>query len=156
MLELEWTPTFWEKVLCPGESFELYLTDQFGRKAEPEWYADCEGVVEISGNTITALEEGSVLLTCEWEGNFYDCYVEVRTDEVTWTISHTDVTIKVGESFRLRLRGSDGTTAPVEWLSSKSGVVAVSGNTIKGKSKGTVTVSCEYDGQVFECVVRVK
>ena len=155
-LEFEWTPSFWDMTLYPGESFTLELTNQFGGVAKPEWFADCEGVVRIDGSTVTALAEGSVLLTCQWEGSFYDCFVEVLPEPVTWTISHEDVTLRVGERFNLRLRSSSGETAQVEWTPSKSGIVSIDGNQITGKKKGTVTVSCEYGGQVYECIVRVK
>lgn len=155
-LEYEWTAEPREKTLYPGESFELFLTNQFGTRAEPVWSADCEGIVSIDGSTVTALCEGSVLLQCEWEGIYYDCAVEVLPEAVTWTISHEDVTLRRGESFRLRLRSSNGETAQVEWTPSKSGIVSIDGNQITGKAKGTVTVSCEHEGALYQCVVRVK
>ena len=80
----------------------------------------------------------------------------VEDKVVTWSISHTDVTIKVGESFNLRLKSSEGETATVTWTASKSGYVTISGNKITGKAKGTVTVSCEHGGETYECIVRVK
>ena len=100
--------------------------------------------------------EGTALLSCEWDGQFFDCFVEVTEKQVTWSISHKDVTIKVGESFNLRLRSSEGETASVSWTVNKSGYVSISGNKITGKAKGTVTVSCEHEGVVYECIVRVK
>ena len=74
----------------------------------------------------------------------------------TWRISHEDVTIKVGESFYLKVKNEEGETAAVDWSASKSGYVSISGNKITGKARGTVTVSCEFEGQTFECIVRVK
>jgi hypothetical protein len=139
-----------------GESFELTLVNQYGQQATPEWFADCEGVVEIDGTTVTAVGEGTALLSCEWDGQLFDCFVEVTEKQVTWSISHTDVTIKVGESFNLRLKSSEGETASVSWNANKSGYVSINGNKITGKAKGTVTVSCEHEGVVYECIVRVK
>lgn len=81
---------------------------------------------------------------------------EEEVPKVTWTISHTDVTIDVGEAFTLTLRSSDGQKASVTWKASKSGYVTISGNKITGKAKGTVTVSCEHEGQTYSCIVRVK
>ena len=151
----EWTLSDTERSLAPGEQFELTLVNQFGQKASPEWYADCEGIVQIDGSTITALAEGTALLSCEWDGQYFDCLVEVAQEE-SWAISHTDVTIKVGESFRLRVRSSSGETAEMDWSASKSGIVTIDGNRITGKAWGTVTVSGEHEGQPFQCVVRVK
>ena len=152
----EWTQSETEKALYVGESFELTLVNQYGQQAKPEWIADCEGVVQIDGTTVTAVGEGTALLSCEWDGQIFDCFVEVTEKVVTWSISHTDVTIKVGESFNLRLRSSEGETASVNWKASKSGFISISGNKITGKAKGTVTVSCEHEGVVYKCTVRVK
>ena len=75
---------------------------------------------------------------------------------VTWSISHKDVTIKVGESFNLRVKSSEGETASVSWSANKSGYVSISGNKITGKKAGTGTVSCTYEGVTYKCTVRVK
>ena len=151
-----WTLSHGQMSLHPGESFELTLTNQYGNTADVLWVADCDGVVEIDGNTITAVGEGTALVSGEWNGELFDCLVEVQEEEITWKISHTDVTIKVGESFNLRLRSSDGQTASVTWTASKSGYVTISGNKITGKAKGTVNVTCEHEGVVYKCIVRVK
>ena len=155
-LVYEWSLSDTQRELAPGEQFELTLVNQFGQKAEPEWVADCEGVVQIDGGTITAVGEGTALVSCEWDGEYFDCLVEVVDRDESWAISHTDVTISVGESFRLRVRNSAGETADVDWSASKSGYVTISGNQITGQAKGTVTVSCEFEGRTFSCIVRVK
>ena len=155
-LTYEWTQSVTEAVLQVGESFELTLVNQYGAVADPVWEADCEGVVEIDGTTVTAVGEGTVLLTCEWDGVIYDCFVTVEETVVTWYISHEDVTIKVGESFTLRVRSSEGETADVTWNANKSGYVTISGNKITGMAAGTVTVSCEFEGETYKCTVRVK
>ncbi len=152
----EWSLSDTQKTLALGEQFELTLVNQFGETADPEWTADCEGVVRIDGPTVTAVGEGTALVSCEWDGQFFDCLVEVEETKDTWTISHEDVTIKVGESFRLRVRNEAGETADVDWRASKSGFVTISGNRITGKARGTVTVSCTYAGKTFQCIVRVK
>ena len=155
-LTYEWTQSVTEAALHVGESFELTLVNQYGAAADPVWEADCEGVVEIHGTTVTAVGEGTVLLTCEWDGMLYDCFVTVEEKVVTWYISHEDVTIKVGESFNLRVRSSEGETASVTWNANKSGYVTISGNKITGKAAGTVTVSCDFEGETYKCIVRVK
>ena len=155
----EWTLSDAERELAPGEQFELTLVNQFGQRANAVWTADCENVVQIDGSTVTAVGEGTALLSCEWDGEFFDCFVTVAEPEVpdeSWAISHTDVTIKVGESFRLRVRNSAGETADADWSASKSGYVSISGNQITGKAKGTVTVSCVFEGKTYSCIVRVK
>ena len=155
-LVYEWTQSVTEAALYVGDSFELTLVNQYGEQADALWTADCEGVVEVDGTTVTAVGEGTALLSCETDGQWFDCFVEVTEHEVTWSISHTDVTIKVGESFYLKVRSSEGETAPVSWSASKSGYVSISGNKITGKAAGKVTVSCTHEGVTYKCIVRVK
>ena len=155
-LVYEWTQSEYGKELFVGESFRLTLTNQYGETASPVWAADCEGVVQIEGDTVTAIGPGTALLRCEWEGQTFECLVEVTEKVHTWTISHEDVTIKVGESFNLRLKSSEGETASVSWGASKSGYISISGNKITGKKVGTVTVSCTHEGVTYKCIVRVK
>ena len=155
-LVYEWTQSVTEAALYVGDSFELTLVNQYGEQADALWTADCEGVVQIEGTTVTAVGEGTALLSCETDGQWFDCFVEVTEHAVTWSISHTDVTIKVGESFNLRLKSSEGETASVSWSANKSGYVSISGNKITGKAAGTVTVSCTHEGVTYKCIVRVK
>ena len=95
-------------------------------------------------------------MSCEWDGQYFDCLVLVEEPEESWYISHKDVTIRVGESFRLRVKNADGEVADVDWKANKSGYVSIDGNKITGKTNGTVTVSCTYAGQSYQCIVRVK
>jgi hypothetical protein len=156
-LVYEWTQSVTEAELLVGESFELTLVNQYGTQADAVWEPDCEGVVQVDGTTVTAVGAGSVILSCEVNGELFLCFVEVtEKEEVTWKISHTDVTIKVGESFYLKVRSSEGETASVSWSASKSGYVSISGNKITGKKAGTVTVSCTHEGVTYKCIVRVK
>ena len=156
-LTYEWTQSVTDAQLYVGDSFALTLVNQFGDQADVLWEIDCEGVVEVDGTTVTAIGEGTALLSCEVEGEYFSCFVEVTEKEpVTWSISHTDVTIKVGESFYLKLKSSEGETASVSWSANKSGYVTISGNKITGKKAGTVTVSCTYEGVTYKCIVRVK
>ena len=156
-LTYEWNQSVTDAQLYVGDSFALTLVNQFGDQADVLWEIDCEGVVEVDGTTVTAIGEGTALLSCEVEGEYFSCFVEVTEKEpVTWNISHTDVTIKVGESFYLKLKSSEGETASVSWSANKSGYVTISGNKITGKKAGTVTVSCTYEGVTYKCIVRVK
>ena len=155
-LAYEWTQSVTEAELFVGECFELTLVNQYGELAEPVWTVDCEGVVQIDGTTVTAVGEGTALLTCEWDGQYFECLVTAEEKVITWKISHTDVTIQVGESFNLRLRSSEGETAEVSWSANKSGYVSISGNKITGKKAGTVTVSGTHEGTTYKCIVRVK
>ena len=67
-----------------------------------------------------------------------------------------DVSIKVGEAFQLKLLDANDNVIPVTWTVERSSVCSVKENTVKGKAVGTTTVSVEYEGVTYSCVVRVK
>ena len=77
--EYEWEQSDDLKELHVGESFELTLVNQYGEQADALWVPDCEGVVEVDGTTITAVGEGTVTVSCEFEGQTYGCIVRVRS-----------------------------------------------------------------------------
>ena len=71
-----------------------------------------------------------------------------------------DVSIDVGEWFNLRIlcrvKGCDE-NAPIEWTASKEGVVRIQGFRITGLTAGkNTTLSCEWEGEVYSCIVRVR
>lgn len=85
--------------------------------------------------------------------------VDPSIDLDSLKISHSDVTIKVGEAFNLTLKDANGNVATVNWFVSRAGYVAIYGNTVKGQvSTGNdyVTVRAVYGNKTFECKVRVK
>ncbi len=71
-------------------------------------------------------------------------------------ISHSDVTIKVGESFNLKLKDAYGNVVEVTWVAKNSSKVTISGNKITGAASGTTDVSCTVNGETYTCIVRVK
>jgi len=81
---------------------------------------------------------------------------EGGAEDTTWKLSHTDVTIAVGESFQLTLYNSDYEIADVT-LTTGSGGISISGYDITGVTSGSYnTVSVTYNGQTYTCIVRVK
>lgn len=73
-----------------------------------------------------------------------------------WKISHSKKTLRIGDSFRLRVTDQADTAANVVWRSNKSGIVSISGNKITALAEGEVKVTCSVDGQDFSCVIVVK
>lgn len=165
------------------ETFTLLLRDGNGNKVDVTWTATVEGYFAIDGNKITGLkatpvdpnEADKIRATCTYQGVEFSCIIRVRgkapaaTEQPTepedgteptiedpgYTISHTDVTISVGESFRLILKDSNGEPVEVTWVAGKPSVVSVNGNTITGMSGGTTIVSYKVGNYVYECIVRV-
>lgn len=70
------------------------------------------------------------------------------------TLNRDDMTITVGETFRLKV---SGVTTGLTWSVGDSGIATVAGDgTVTGVSKGMTTVTVSWDGQSRKCIVRVK
>lgn len=69
---------------------------------------------------------------------------------------NAEVTIAVGEEFRLTVENGEGVRQTVEWNASKEGICSVDGRTITGQSAGKVTLSTTIDGQTLKCIIIVK
>lgn len=168
-----------------GETF----TFNPGRGISPvqcTWTTADETIATVDNGKVIAVAPGVTEITAEYNGVKSSCIVRCSweeetgsTDETdstestgetestettendgeTWEISHSDVTIRVGDDFVLRLRSSDGETVDVSWNTHSwlnGGNVSVSGNTITGVTAGECTVSCIYDGVEYKCVVHIR
>lgn len=69
---------------------------------------------------------------------------------------NAEVSIAVGDEFRLTVTDQDGANQSVEWNASKEGICSVNGKTITGESAGKVTLSVTIDGVTLKCVIIVK
>lgn len=151
-----------------GESFTIKVTDN-GAAVSPAavvWASSDESVATVGANgKVTAVAGGSATITATYNGKTLKCIVRCKIEEKptepqysdsNWKISHSDVTISVGESFTLKLTNDAGETAAVTWSMSKTGVVSMSGNKVTGAGSGTVSITATIDGQTFTCIVRVK
>ena len=147
--------TFYNK----GETFTFSAGSGI-KNSQVLWTSADESVAKIENGTVTAVGKGTTTITAEYNGKKESCIIRCSISDSdegssgTWKISHTDVSITVGETFSLKLKNSSGQTADVTWSVSGS-AASVSGNTVKGESAGTVTVSCTHEGETYECIVRV-
>lgn len=165
------------------ESFTLQLRDGNGKRVDVTWTASVEGYFTIDGDLITGVkptpidsnEADKVRAVCVYEGVEFYCIIRVRhpvstepieppttteyngptIDDPGYKISHVDVTIRGGEKFTLTLTDSNGQPIETTWESQKPGIVAIEGNVITGKTKGTTVVSFRVANYVYECIVRV-
>lgn len=155
-----------------GETWQLYTGDI--DKDLITWTTDNANVATIEGGKVTAVGGGVTKVHGEYGGVKRSCTVRcdmapVTTNDTqettppqtpadgTYTISATDVTLKVGESFALTLKDSNGTVQNVTWTSSASGSYTISGNTITGVAPiGYSVVTTTHEGQTYECIIRVR
>ena len=154
-----------------NEAFTLYvrLGGESVSRSKVTWRSSDDKVATVEKGNVVAVGAGTATITAEYQGKKASCIVRCRfenqqaTEETkaqenkaSWKASHTDVSIAVGESFRLTVKNADGKTADTIWTQSTEGVVAVDGKTITGKAPGTVTLTTTVDGVTMTCIVRVK
>ena len=155
-----------------GETWNLYTGDV--SQDEITWSSADESVATVENGVVKAVAPGYTTITAEHQGTKYECIVRcqftaVETDSTepsigqegntagkTYTISHSDVMIAIGESFTLTLTDENGMIVPVIWAYDAN-VCSVSGNTVTGVAKSSLSkVSTYYNGTAYECIVRVK
>lgn len=126
------------------------------------WSSDNEAVatVDKTGN-VTAIAAGTANITASDGSGKGVCIVRVKgsgtpnqgSQSGTATLSQTDATIGVKESFSLKVTGSD---ADVTWSSDNTSVASVSGGKVTGVARGTANITASVDGKKLTCIVRVK
>ena len=159
-----------------GESFTLYvhLGSASVSRSKVTWSTSDPAIATVKDGVVTAVGKGTATITAEYEGKKAVCMVRCRFENPTnqedqndqadqqtptaqtWKASHSDVSISVGESFKLSVKNSEGQTADAIWTMSIDGVVSVDGRTITGRAPGTVTLTTTVEGQTFTCIVRVR
>ena len=164
-----------EDVSCftAGESFTLYarLGDSSVGRSKVTWSTSDSKVAKVEKGVVTAVGKGTATITAEYNGEKATCVVRCRFEDpvenedqeeqgnqesADWKASHSDVSISVGESFRLKVTNSAGDTAKAIWTMDVDGVVSIDGRTVTGRAPGTVTLTTTVDGVTMTCIVRVK
>ena len=163
-----------EDVSCfsAGESFNLHVTlgSNSVSRSKVTWSTSDPRIATVEKGYVTAVGKGEAVITAEYNGQKATCIVRCRFENTTetkpaeeeqpadtaWKASHSDVSITVGESFRLTVKNSEGKTADAIWTMSQEGIVSIDGKTITGRAPGTVTLTTTVDGVTFTCIIRVK
>ena len=113
----------------------------------------------VENGVVTAVGPGTTEIQAVYEDQTLTCVVRCRfedTEEGEAAISHTDVTLEVGESFTLLLRQANGQALDVAWSPGDVSVCTVDGNTVTAVGSGDTEVTGIYEGVTYTCVVRVK
>ena len=158
----------------PGESFTIYarLGSATVNRSKVTWTTSDPKVAAVENGVVTAVGKGTATITAEYDGQKAVCTVRCRFENpspteapeenqggqqtAAWKASHSDVSIAVGESFRLTVKNPAGETADAIWTMDVDGIVSVEGKTITGRASGTVTLTTTVDGVTMTCIVRVK
>lgn len=156
-----------------NESFTIYprLGSSSVSRSKVTWTTSDPKIATVDNGVVTAVGKGEATITAAYKGQKAACTVRCRFEnptnqgsqenqeepaEQTWKASHSDVSISVGETFRLTVKNTDGKTADAIWTMSIDGVVSIDGKSITGRAPGTVTLTATVEGQTFTCIVRVK
>ena len=159
-----------------NEVFNLYanLGEQSVGRSKITWTSSDPKVAKVEKGQVTAVGKGTATITAEYQGQKAFCMVRCRFEDAEpteetqdqedqgsqtvgdWKASHTDVSISVGETFRLKVTDSNGNTAKAIWTMDLDGIVSIDGRSVTGRTPGTVTLTTTVDGVTMTCIVRVK
>ncbi len=112
----------------------------------------CGSVTETCAVTVSVSSSDATTDATEPQPEFMLYINGVSVDEMRWG---ADVTLKVGESFRLTLRTRNGEIIEMSWSASKQDICSISGNEITAKAKGITEIRAKHDGVTYKCTLRV-
>ena len=159
-----------------NEVFNLYanLGEESVGRSKITWTSSDPKVAKVEKGQVTAVGKGTATITAEYQGQKATCVVRCRFEDAEptqgsqdqedqgsqtasdWKASHTDVSISVGETFRLKVTDSNGNTAKAIWTMDLDGIVSIDGRSVTGRTPGIVTLTTTVDGVTMTCIVRVK
>ena len=157
--------------LRTGEKFPVY--DGNIKASEVTFSSSNEKVVTFVNGIATAVAPGMATIYAEYEGEKVECTVHclfkdsekvgfVNTGKYTlWTMygfeNDHDITIHMseGEYIDPYLKDAEGNKIAVEWTVSKEGIVTIENGKVTGAATGRVLISCTYEGEIIEFVLRV-
>lgn len=120
-----------------------------GAVGKVTWASSDETVATVSRGRITAVAEGSCVITAVNGNRRYTCGVTVQEA----TLSQTDISLLRRRRIRLTVSGCDET--PV-WTSSRPSVASVDENGwVTGKTRGRCKISAQCGDIILTCAVQV-
>ena len=145
-----------------GDSWVLKSKNATGNYT---WISQDESIATVDSNgKVTAVSGGKTIVLVT-DGSFKStCDVHVRgpvapsTGEDVYVgeghkLNREDITLAVGESFRLKV---SGLTTGLTWTIDKTNVATISDNgTVTGMGKGRADVTVTWDGGSDTCIIRV-
>lgn len=141
------------------KSLQLYrnqtyqMTAKVSSDISPQWKINKKSVALIDQTgTITALKNGSALITATVDGISSTCELIVKKPSIT--LAPNEVSIKKGTSTTIKAHVSSSNT-PI-WSTSNSNIATVNAKgTIVGVSKGRAYIYASEDGTKVSCIVYV-
>lgn len=153
------------KLFYYGETARIYNGSLDA--SEITWYSEDETVCTIENGVVTAVGPGKTNVFGEYGDQKVSCIVRCTDDVVEpeaadYVLSHTDVTLKVGEAFTLSLKDAETGVkiTDVTYSVSEEGFFTVSEKGVVKGVAATGTKLCyvyvEYEGITYKCRVIVR
>lgn len=167
-----------------GQTWMLY--DGPLSVTEIMWSSDDNNVCTIIDGKVTAIGNGDTTVYAAYGDQKVSCLIHCKFDENAGnsgsvseaggenneTVSNADdktyklynptglsddVTIKVGSTFTLKLVDEDKNEATdATWTISDASVCSYTDSTVKALAAGKSTITAEFNGKTYSCIVRVK
>ena len=147
----------------PKESVTIKVTN-LPDGSTVTWKSSDEKVAQVDAEgKVTAVSEGTAEITADVGGNTAKMIIRCDFGGTTENgsdagthLTHTDVSIAVGEEFNLRLIDGNGNRiSGADYYVEDTDVCSVSGVTVCGEGRGTTEVTVKYNGKSYTCIVRV-
>ncbi len=125
------------------------------------WSSEDESIASVDENgVVTATGKGETVITVEVGDKTTQitvrCEFEMPIDEGAYA-KYYDVTLKIGEKFKLYLYGSDGERiTDVTYEIDDADLCEIEDGVVTALKKGTTKVRILYGDKVFECIVRIR
>ena len=136
--------------MIKGQSITLKITGlKKGQKIT--WKSSNSKIVAVNkAGKLQAKAKGSATITGTVSKRKYTCKVTVQAPK----LNKTAVTLKVGQTYQLKL---SGTNQKITWKSSNSKIVTVNkAGKLSARSAGNATVTAQVNGIRFVCKVKIQ
>lgn len=136
--------------MIKGQSRTLKITGlKKGQKIS--WKSSNSKIVAVNkAGKLQAKAKGSATITGTVSKRKYTCKVTVQAPK----LNKTAVTLKVGQTYQLKL---NGTNQKITWKSSNSKIVTVNkAGKLFAKSAGNATITAQINGIRFVCKVKIQ
>lgn len=135
-------------ILISGQKIQLKIN---GTSQKVTWSSSKKNVAVVtSTGKVTAKRKGTATIYAKVGNKKYTCKITVETPKM----SKTSLSIKVGDSYKLKLTG---TKQKVIWSSNNKNVATVSskGNVVAKKS-GTAKITAKVGNKAYTCNIAIK
>ena len=136
--------------MIKGQSRTLKITGlKKGQKIT--WKSSNSKIIAVNkAGKLQAKAKGSATITGTVSKRKYTCKVTVQAPK----LNKTSVTLKVGQTYQLKL---SGTNQKITWKSSNSKIVTVNkAGKLSARSAGNATVTAQVNGIRFVCKVKIQ